>query len=535
MLKKIVAGMTLCSLMTMTAEACTVILVTKGASEDGSVLLSHSNDGFGSDANVVFVPAKDHPSGSLRPVYPSAAAVDEMPEYNCYSFPTLVAPERSEGFDFPGRPQTKPIGHIPEVSHTYAYVTGDYAVMNEHGLMIGECTDRSEWLPQAPYKEGGGIFYADELGRVALERCTTAREAVRLMGSLVDEYGLWGTAETLVVADKNEGWVFEMQPTPDGKGGLWIAEKIPDGDFFIAANQLRIRAIRENDPDQIFNPKLPQKLRELGWAALDDNGNLDWVKSLQGTEHYHPYYSLRRVWRAFSTVAPSRQFSPWVNDWDDDAYPLSLRPEKKLGVEDVMRLHRDYFSGTEFDKSKLPDSGIFGSPYIQHHRNYDRSILSVTTSYTHIAQVNDKLPAPIFWLSTNAALDNPFIPFTVSKMPPAYSQSLRDTYDPSKMFWASSQITALTQGFHGVLFPMVEKAVARSEKNSLKLIRSSLALPKEEFSARLRDNAGKNFEDWKRLYVDMLLKFNNGAAVLDHEWTKPVMITEYKKPSEEES
>ena len=122
-----------------------------------------------------------------------------------------------------------------------------YGIMNEHGLMFGECTDMADWLPELPYKEGGGIFYSTELSRVALERCKTAREAIALMGSLIDEYGLWGTAETLIVADRDEGWIFEMQMVPGGKGGLWIAERIPDGEFCIAANQLRIRAIREGD------------------------------------------------------------------------------------------------------------------------------------------------------------------------------------------------------------------------------------------------------------------------------------------------
>ncbi|MBP3690595.1 MAG: C69 family dipeptidase [Schwartzia sp.] len=275
MLKKLVAGVAMFSLMGVSAEACTVMIVTKGASEDGSVIVSHSNDGRGAEMNLVFVPAKDHPKDSMRPVYPTAVALDTMPEYNAYDQPNLVAPERSDDYDYPDRPHTRPIGFIPEVEHTYAYMDADYGIVNEHGLMFGECTDMSAHLPEVPYKEGGGIFYSSELSRVALERCKTAREAVALMGSLIDEYGLWGTAETLGVADKEEAWVFEMQMSPTGKGGLWIAEKIPDGDFFIEANQLRIHAIREGDPNQMFNPKLPQTLKELGWAEYDENGNVD--------------------------------------------------------------------------------------------------------------------------------------------------------------------------------------------------------------------------------------------------------------------
>ena len=433
LLKKLIAGVAMLSLMNVSAEACTVMVVTKGASEDGSTIVSHSNDGRGAEMNLVFVPAKDHPKGSKRPVYPTAVALDQMPEYNAFDQPNLVAPERGEGYTYPGRPQTKPIGYIPEVEHTFAYMDADYGIINEHGVMFGECTDMSEHLPEVAYKEGGGIFYSSELSRVALERCKTAREAIVLMGSLIDEYGLWGTAETLAVCDKNEAWVFEMQMSPTGKGGLWIAERIPDGDFFIAANQLRIHAIREGDPNQIFNPKLPQMIKDAGWAEYDEDGNLDWMKSLQSKEFHHPYYSKRRVWRAMSIVAPSKNLSPRVESWDSKAYPFSIRPDKKLGVEDIARLHRDYYQGTEFDKSKSPLSGMYGTPYHYEVEMGERSILSSKTSYSHITQASDALPSPVVWMSMDTPFENPFVPFAVSKVPDEY-HALRDTYDPSKMF-----------------------------------------------------------------------------------------------------
>ena len=109
MLKKMIAGMALVSLMTVSAEACTVMVVTKGASADGSTMVSHSNDGRGAEMNLIYVPAKDHPKGSKRPVYPTAVALNTMPEYNAFDQPNLVAPERSEGYDYPGKPRTVPI------------------------------------------------------------------------------------------------------------------------------------------------------------------------------------------------------------------------------------------------------------------------------------------------------------------------------------------------------------------------------------------------------------------------------------------
>ena len=512
-LSKIAASLAALSLMSVNVEACTIILVTKGASEDGSVFLGHSDIEYGSDPNLAFVPARNHKKGSMRPVYPSAAAIDELPEYNAFDCPQLIAPERSDAYNFPGYQHTKAIGYIPEVEHTYAYIDADYAVMNEHGLMLSECTDVSGHLPELPYEKGIGIFYSSELGRVALERCKTAREAIKLMGELIDEYGLYGTAETLFVADREEGWLFEMQPTPSGKGGLWIAEKIPDGHFSIAANQLRIRAIRESDPNQIFNPKLPQMLEELGWATYDAQGNLDWVKSLRGEEWNHPYYSMRRVWRGFDTVAPSLKLSSKVDSWDSDYYPLSVKPDKKLAITDIMKLYRDYYQDTEFDKTTSNFAGLHGSPYDYTIEYGEQAILSADTAYTYIAQLNDKLPAPICWTSINTPLENPFIPFAVAQMPAAYNSALRDEYDDSKMFWASSQVTALSRGYWNSLGETVEKAVEQSEKTSLKLVNSSRKLSKEKFAATLNQNALKVFDDWKNLYAQLLIQYNGGEGV----------------------
>ena len=520
MLKKMIAGMALVSLMTVSAEACTVMVVTKGASADGSTIVSHSNDGRGAEMNLIYVPAKDHPKGSKRPVYPTAVALNTMPEYNAFDQPNLVAPERSEGYDYPGKPRTVPIGYIPEVEHTYAYMDADYGVANEHGLMFGECTDMSAHLPEVPYKKGGGIFYAAELSRVALERCKTAREAIQLMGSLIDEYGLWGTAETLAVADKEEAWVFEMQMSPTGKGGLWIAEKIPDGDFFIEANQLRIHAIREGDPTQIFNPRLPEMLKELGWAAYDEEGRLDWMKSLQSKEFHHPYYSKRRVWRAMSLVAPSKNLPSRVADWDSKTYPLSIRPDRKLNVEDIARIHRDYYQGTKFDKTKSPLAGLYGSPYHYVVEMGERSILSSKTSYSHISQAGDMLPSPVVWMSMDTPFENPFIPFAVSKVPEEY-RALRDTYDPSKMFWVSNQVMALTQGYFNIMAPIVKDAVEGAEKNSMQLVGSSSGLTKEQFADALRKNALKIFEDWKQLSTKLLMKFKSDVGIEYEKQPKP--------------
>ena len=212
-------------------------------------------------------------------------------------------------------------------------------------------------------------------------------------------------------------------------------------------------------------------------------------------------------------MAPSLNLSPTVDDWDSDYYPLSVRPDKKLTIADVMNLYRDYYQDTEFDKSTSNFAGLHGSPYHYERENTERGILSAKTTFTHIAQVNDKLPAPICWVSLNTPFENPFVPFAVAKIPAAYGKVLRDTFDASKMFWASTQVMALTQGFWNVISPTVAEAVKQSEANSLRLVEESANLSKNKFVAALNRNAGKVFDDWKNLYTRLLIKYDGGAGV----------------------
>ena len=315
MIKELTISALLCSLLP-SAFACTTALVTKGASADGSVFVTHSNDGYTGDTSVVYVPAADHAKNEKRAVYPSACAREPYPTYNTDYTPRLNVKGRGPDYQFEREKETLPLGYIPQVEHTYAYLDSNYGIINEHGLMLGECTDSSRRIGYIHPEKTEGIFYSSELGRVALERCKKAREAVVLMGKLIDEYGLWGTAETLLVADKEEGYVLEMAPNPSGKGGFWVAQKVPDGEFFIAANQFRIRKLDPENKDQIFNLAMLDELKNLGWAKYDKDGYLDWLRSIDSNEYSHPYACLRRVWRGLDIAAPSLKLPAWVEGFD---------------------------------------------------------------------------------------------------------------------------------------------------------------------------------------------------------------------------
>ena len=435
--------------------ACTTIIVTPGASEDGSMFVTHSDDNELSDQRLVFVPAADHAPGSMRPVYYSADALGEYPEYNSFSYPRMVCDERGETYNTPGFAQSIPIGEIPQVEHTYAYFDGSYGIMNEFQLMIGECTCGTK-IQLSP-EPGKRIFYSAELSRVALERCTSAREAVLLMGSLIEQYGFYGTGETLLVGDPEEAWVMEICcGTTDSTSGLWVAKRVPDGDVFVEANEFRIRDIIEDESEFLYSSNLFDETEALGWWD-PSTGTMDWLRTVSEGEYNHPYYSLRRVWRVFSLVAPSQNFSPWVEDGFTRDYPFSIKPDQPLAVRDVMRLHRDHYEGTQFDMSVGTAAGPFGYPYRFYGSsdghgdvaNPDRVLegawerpLSVDyCGYVYVNQGRSWLPDPIggiTWFGPDKPSETCFVPFYcgMSDLPDLYQTCNTGVYSRNSAWWA---------------------------------------------------------------------------------------------------
>ncbi len=348
-------------IMAVPVFACTTTVTGKNASADGSVLISHSEDGLG-DPRLAFVPAMDHEPGSMRQIYYSSCALGFKPEWGSSQAFRLNAKGLAPIYDMSGTdvPLSVPLGAIPQVAHTYAYFEGNYGIINEHQLSFGECTDKAKVHPLP--EPGKRIFYSAALSSVALERCKTAREAIQLMGELIEKYGYYGTGETLLVGDPKEGWVFEMCGYDmDGTDGVWVAQRVPDDSFFVAANQFRIRDIRKDDPDMLYSKNIFDVAKSKGWWKPED-GPLDFTKVYGDGEFHHPYYSLRRVWRAQSLVAPSLKLSPWVKDAYTREYPFAIKPDNKLDVSDIMRVHRDNYEGTEFDLTKGLAAGPFGDP-----------------------------------------------------------------------------------------------------------------------------------------------------------------------------
>lgn len=454
---------------------CTTFLVTKGASTDGSILVGHSDDNELADERIVYVPARDYPEGAKRPIYLMGDGY----------YPRLVAPDGPEPYRIGGKP-TRILGYIDQARHTYAYFDGLYGIMNEHQLAIGECTNSTYFYQD--FDSEKRIMSIRELSDIALERCANARDAILLMGSLAEQYGYYDFGETLLVADKEEGWVFEITSTPEGTSALWVAKKVPDGEVFVAANQFRIREVIPNDPDMLYSSNLFQVAKKQNWWNSTSVKPLDWLRCVCPGEFDHPYYSLRRVWRVFSRINPSLQLSPWVNNPYTKAYPFSIKPEKKLTLQDAMALFRDHYEGTAFDQSVGLASGPYGltSRYLGSYDTVDfpdkrtqplsgaweRPVSIYYTGYTYINQVRGDLPDPVggvVWIGFDNPYNTCFMPLYagVKGLPRSMQYGSPQQYDETFIFWPFNIVSNWISLYQQVVLPDVVARQKEIEGNEL--------------------------------------------------------------------
>lgn len=442
---------------------CTTMIITKGATANGAMVVTYSCDDEMGDQRIISVPAADHAKGSMRPILPENIR-----------YPRLVRKDRGPYYDTPGWEETKAIGEIPQVAHTFAYYDGGYGIMNEHSLMIGECTNGARFEPDYVTAEDAikndepmRIMFSTELSRIALERCTSASDAVDLMGELIDAYGYYGTGETLLVADLDEAWVFEMAALPTkpfaGHHSAWIAQRVPDGEIFVATNVYRIRDVTGDDPDQKHSDHLLEDLEAVGYWDPKERPVCDWMRAISAGEYNHPYYSLRRIWRVFDRVNPDLAFSPWVEDTYTRYYPFSVKPNRKLTREEIFGLYRDHYEGTEFDMTKGVAAGPYGDPHrftgyydgLQNNVGdgravkrgaWERSISIFYQGYTYVLESRPETPpelGAIMWLGPDVSYTTVYTPFWAGAaglpdsegLPVSYQTGNPREYDPEIAFW----------------------------------------------------------------------------------------------------
>ena len=310
--------------------SCSTIAVGRLASADGSVYTSHSDDGEGNpDPRIVHVLAADHPKGAMRPIYPDLE-----------DFPRHIGANRSQSYAPGAYPKgasqknTEPIGFVPEVSHTFAYWDTNYAVMNEHNLHIGESTCSGVFGTSARGSKGVALFSINELSRLALSRCKTALCAVKTMGAFAEEHGFYGagsfegTAESLLVGDTQEVWVFHILPdSRKGGSAIWVAQRVPDDHVTGVFNMFTIREVDLTDTKNFLGSSNMHSIA-IANHLWDGKGKLDFTKTFSDGEYAHKYYSGRRFWGAMRLVAPSLNLSAtYGNLKEDNPYPWSVTPQ----------------------------------------------------------------------------------------------------------------------------------------------------------------------------------------------------------------
>lgn len=511
------------------SNACTNYLVTKGASVDGSTMITYAADSHYLFGELYFKPAADYPSGTLMKIY-----------------------EWDTG---------KYLGEIPQVNHTYSVVGN----MNEYQVSLGETTygGREELADSTALIDYGSLMY------IALQRSKTAREAIKVMAELVDQYGYYSEGESFSVADPNEVWIFEMigkgvdlkvdkktkKTYNANRGALWVAIRIPDGYVSGHANHARITtfqkenmttSISSKNLDKIFDPNI-----EVAYAydvvdyarkhKLFDGKDEDFSFS----DTYAPLdfegarFCEIRVWSFFKEVNKSM--------WDYFDYakghnlskrmPLYIKPERKLSVSDMMGFMRDHLEGTELDMSKDAGAGPHALPYRWRPLTWEyegktyfneRATATQQTGFSFVAQARSWLPNPIggiFWFSVDDAASTVYFPVYcgVTSVPEAYAEGKGDmlTYCDNCAFWTFNKVSNFAYLRYDLMSQDIKKVQSELETrfiNNTPIVDATAKElytndPKEalKFLTDYTVNTGNYVVNrWEKLFQHLLLKYMDG-------------------------
>ncbi|MDR0541966.1 MAG: C69 family dipeptidase [Dysgonamonadaceae bacterium] len=444
-------GVTLAYSQTAPRESlgsCTSIMVGKQASADGSVITSHTCDGR-YRTWMEIVPGQKHKKGETAKILRGTLFTERMDEITTV-WQTSKVPQNPILHDF--EVALGVCGEIPEAEETYAFLYTAYPCMNEKNLAIGETT--IEGRPELVNDKG--MFYIEELERIALQRCTTAREAIVLMGELVKKYGYADIGECLTVADKNEVWHFEIfGEGPDKIGGVWAAQRIPDHHVGISANISRIGELHLEDKDRFMASENVFEVAER-MGFWDGQSTFKMWKAYSGRKPF----SIRE-WFVLSSLAPSLHLS-----LNDDELPFSVQPEQLVSVRDVLRFFRTTYEDTPYDMTKnllverkranSEEKETLKSPYASpwptsqliatYNALKDSTIVRVRNiavpqcSYAHVIQVRNSVPdewACVAYLTNDNPGQSPRIPVYASilQTPESYKVSGHKRYVSESAAW----------------------------------------------------------------------------------------------------
>ena len=489
---------------------CTNFLITKGASVDGSTMITYAADSHTLYGELYYQPAQDFPAGALRDIY----------EWDTGKF----------------------LGRIPQVPHTYSVVGN----MNEFQVAIGETTYGGR---EELGKQSGAIMDYGSLIYVALQRAKTAREAIEVMADLVEKYGYASSGESFSISDPNEVWIFEMIGKGEGeKGAVWVAQRIPDGYISGHANQARITTFPMNDEANcLFAKDVISFAREKGWF---DGKNTEFSFS----DIYAPVdfsgarFSDARVFAGFKKVySGMKQYEEYAlgnvkhageNKFPSNRMPLWVKPDKKLSVQDVMGMMRDHYEGTALDMTKDVGAGPFKLPYRWRPLTFkvdsadyvnERAISTQQTGFSFVTQSRSWLPNPIggiLWFGVDDAYSTCYAPMYcgITEIPECFKVGNGDmlTFSETSAFWTFNVVSNFTYLRYDAMIPDVLKIQKNLEDKFVAYT------PSVDMAAQSLWNSGKKSEtlqfltdysvsqangmtsEWKKLSQYLFVKFIDG-------------------------
>ena len=421
-------------------KACSGFAAGRKATKNGHTLCCYTSDGI-SDFRVRLIPAADHAEGE-----------EYVIDYNGID----------GGFGHDAR------GRVPQVPHTYKWFDSEVPFANEKQVFISEntCASREE---MSNLSHDDTLIDWHTLPAIALQRAESARKAVKIMGSLIDAYGFRGAAESFLVSDPNEVWVFETV----GDSSLWVAERMPEDCVIFHANRLRIGEIDFTDGENfLYSDKLVSNALEKGAYTEGEPFNFEKIYS----SNRDSMNCIRREWRASDLLCPSRGFKP-----NASVYPLFLRPEIEVSAQWVCDvLWRDVLEGTPFDPAQTLVSGPFNTPLRQMVKDGGRGERYISTSriaYATVCESSETDETALTMFAADTPRTGTYVPLFCG-MTQLNGALTRGSYTKADdcFFWSFQRLETLCQVRYREMHADVRKVFDPFEQEQ----REKLALVKSE-------------------------------------------------------
>ena len=491
--------------MVGSADACTNFIVGKKASTDGSVICSYNADSYGAYMPLYHFPAARHQKGEMRKV-----------------------------FDWDSN---KYLGEIAEAEETYNVVGN----INEWQVTIGETTygGREEMVDTTGIIDYGSLIY------IALQRSRTAREAIQVMTTLVEQYGYCSEGETFTICDPNEAWIMEMQGCgPDRKASkertVWVAVRIPDEAICAHANQSRIgRFDRKDKQNVLYSKNVVKYARQCGWFTGHDD-DFSWKMAYAAPDFSGRRICDARAWSFFNHHKKGMErYLPWAMGLDKDAedMPLWVVPDQKVSVEDVMNDMRDHFEGTpmEIDSTDV-GAGIWHMPYRPTPLYYnvdgkkyfnERPVSTQQTAFSFVSQMRSWLPREVggcFWFGNDDGNMVAYVPVycSMTRLPECFNAPGADavTFSDKSAYWICNWVSNMVYPRYSVMFPDLKQVRDSLQQAYLaqqpEIEAKAKTMQPAEMQRFLNDYsvslAQQMLARWKQLAIFLIVRHNDMAV-----------------------